>query len=222
MANALKKRGQDSPLDRRQRQVRRHRWDVVEAALDLFDEKGCQAAGMQEIARRAEFGVGTVYRLFPGGKQEILAEVRERVVLEMEKALASEAPPADPVEKVRYFIRIYTKVFAARPREMAAHLTAEVGEPHRCLQLEYGLEPEQIARIQPLLTVFREGMAQGVASGQLRDLPPAKAARSLEFLLGSSLLGWQEDRDQGRNPESLERTVGFVEELFFHGINQAS
>ena len=50
---------------------------MLDAARAVFAEKGYEQATLEEIAERAEFGKGTLYNYFEGGKQEILYAVIE-------------------------------------------------------------------------------------------------------------------------------------------------
>lgn len=61
-----------SPLSRRERERRRRRQEILHAAQAVFAEKGYTHATLDEIAQRAEFGKGTLYNYFEGGKEDIL------------------------------------------------------------------------------------------------------------------------------------------------------
>jgi len=52
---------------------------MLEAAQSVFAEKGYARATLDEIAERAEFGKGTLYNYFEGGKEEILYAVFETI-----------------------------------------------------------------------------------------------------------------------------------------------
>ena len=54
----------EKALTRRERERQRHRKEILEAATELFIEKGYIGTTMQDIAERAEFAVGTLYRFF--------------------------------------------------------------------------------------------------------------------------------------------------------------
>jgi AcrR family transcriptional regulator len=76
--------------------ARRNRAAIVKAARKVFSDKG-QDAQMDDIARRAKVGVGTVYRHFPT-KEALLEElVREsfRELAEMWTAALDEPDPWD-------------------------------------------------------------------------------------------------------------------------------
>ena len=59
-------------LSRRERERRNRRRAMLKAAQAVFAEKGFSRATLDEIAHRAEFGKGTLYNYFEGGKEEIL------------------------------------------------------------------------------------------------------------------------------------------------------
>ncbi len=65
------------PLSRRDRERQARRQAMLDAARAVFAEKGYEQATLDEIADRAEFGKGTLYNYFEGGKQEILYAVMD-------------------------------------------------------------------------------------------------------------------------------------------------
>ncbi|PSQ74919.1 MAG: hypothetical protein BRD36_01045 [Bacteroidetes bacterium QH_7_64_110] len=50
----------DTTLSRREREQRRRRRIMLQAAQSVFAEKGYEQATLEEIAKRAEFGKGTL------------------------------------------------------------------------------------------------------------------------------------------------------------------
>ena len=68
----------DAPVpSRRERERLARREAMLSAARALFAEKGYEQARLEEIAERAEFGKGTLYNYFEGGKQELLFAIFE-------------------------------------------------------------------------------------------------------------------------------------------------
>ncbi|HAO20045.1 MAG TPA: TetR/AcrR family transcriptional regulator, partial [Desulfobacteraceae bacterium] len=51
---------QEEELPRREREKLRQRREMLDAALKLFSEKGFHNVSMHEIARNAEFAIGTL------------------------------------------------------------------------------------------------------------------------------------------------------------------
>jgi TetR/AcrR family transcriptional regulator, repressor of fatR-cypB operon len=65
----------ETSLTRRERERVFRRQEMLKAAQAVFAEKGYQNATLDEIAQRAEYGKGTLYNYFEGGKEEILFAV---------------------------------------------------------------------------------------------------------------------------------------------------
>lgn len=77
----------------------RNREQLLEAAKRLFNAAGSDAS-LEEIARRAGVGIGTLYRHFPT-REALLAAVYRRGVEQLSAAadtLLDERPPADALE----------------------------------------------------------------------------------------------------------------------------
>lgn len=60
---------------------------TIEAAFDLFVQRGFADVGTREIAKASRLANGSVYHEFPGGKAEIAAEVYSRIVAELVQAV---------------------------------------------------------------------------------------------------------------------------------------
>ena len=67
-------------LPRREREKLRQRDELLAAALELFSEKGYHNVSMHEIAQRAEFAVGTVYKFFKNKEDLYKALITGKVV----------------------------------------------------------------------------------------------------------------------------------------------
>lgn len=125
----------DPPVDKQLRaDARRNRARVLEAADAVFAEAGLHA-GIEEIARRAGVGVGTVCRNFPT-KEDLVAEVLtvrgEALVSQARSALAA----ADPATAFEGFM-IAAAGSAARYRALAEEMAARGDLPAR-----HGLKEE--------------------------------------------------------------------------------
>lgn len=70
---------------------------VLEAALDLFVERGFHGAPTSLIAQRAGVGVGTIYRYFPS-KEELIHCVYSEVHLRFHKRLSERLEDGAPLK----------------------------------------------------------------------------------------------------------------------------
>ena len=68
----------DQKLPRREREKLRQRREMLAAALDLFSQKGYHNVSMQEIAEKAEFAIGTLYKFFQSKEDLYKTMVLER------------------------------------------------------------------------------------------------------------------------------------------------
>lgn len=85
--------------------ARRNRERVLEAARDVFADHGHEAQ-MDEIARRAKVGVGTVYRHFPTKEAltvALVADSFQRIAEQCEAALAKDGDPWEAFTGVLWF-----------------------------------------------------------------------------------------------------------------------
>jgi AcrR family transcriptional regulator len=91
--------------------ARRNRERIVEAARAAFAEQGPEAQ-IDDIARRADVGVGTVYRHFPT-KDALMGElIRLKLTAIRDRARRWRAAGGDPGEAFRGFLREQAEVIA--------------------------------------------------------------------------------------------------------------
>jgi len=99
---------------------------LVDAATAVFAERGADDVSLEEIARRAGVGIGTLYRHFPV-RQALLEAVYKDQVDGLEvlagKLLASESPGAALGEWMRAFV-----AFGRTKRSLSSALVATIGK----------------------------------------------------------------------------------------------
>jgi AcrR family transcriptional regulator len=100
--------------------ARRNRQLLLAAALDAFAEHGADDASLDEIARRAGVGIGTLYRHFPTRRALLEAVYRDQVedICAGARDLAAAAPP---VEALHQWLRALM-TFGATKRNLAGSL----------------------------------------------------------------------------------------------------
>jgi AcrR family transcriptional regulator len=154
---------------------------MLDAAQAVFAEKGYADATLDEIADRAEFGKGTLYNYFEGGKEDLLFAVFEDVVGEMEDLIHTvfrDGLEGDRslreafhtfVERHFELIRDRQNLFLILVRE--AHLMAFSEDPDKV----------QFFRTQQrrLLDALIPALEQAMESGEVRSLPPSSVANLL-------------------------------------------
>jgi AcrR family transcriptional regulator len=91
------------PLRERQKRERRRR--IVEAARELFREKGYEAATTREIAARAEVGAGTLFAYASDKRKLLLLVFREQLRELTDRSFAALPPHLPVLEQLIFVLR---------------------------------------------------------------------------------------------------------------------
>src|SRR4029453_15963800 len=79
---------------------------ILDAALEVFGERGLAGARLDDIARRAGVSKGTIYLYFPN-KEELFREVVRAIVIDRLRQAAAEAGEGDPVDELKRYLRAH-------------------------------------------------------------------------------------------------------------------
>ena len=162
------------PAKRKQSSTRRPRSDaqrnrerILEVAREAFSRAGAHAS-LDDIARTAGVGPGTLYRHFPT-REELLAAVYHS---EMEKLAAAEqrfAAELPPVEALRAWLLLFID-YIGKKQLIAPALNALLGDPKKVFEASY-------ARIWDAIRAL---VKRSVDNGDIRkDLDPIDLLRAL-------------------------------------------
>ncbi len=163
---------QEKTLSRRERERLRRRRLMLDAAQAVFAEKGYTDATLEEIAERAEFGKGTLYNYFEGGKEEILLAIFDEIhdgIYERVQRFAEEARERSLHEAYRRFICRAFDFFLER-RDLFIVL---LKESHRLI---FGDDAERAAHFHAqqdrVVNALEPALERAAARGEIRPLPP--------------------------------------------------
>lgn len=147
--------------------------ELLDAAFELFVERGFAATRIDDIAARAGVSKGTVYLYFPSKQAVFEALVRQAVLPNVERLIGETAQPGLPVLEIL-------------PRLLRAILQTVAGSSlmqfPRLIIAESPQFPElaQFWRetvIDRMLGVVCGLIERGIAAGEIRPVDPADAAR---------------------------------------------
>ncbi len=174
--------GRTKPAPRKPRtDAQRNRERILEVAKEAFTRFGADAS-LDDIAKQAGVGAGTLYRHFPTRDDLIEAVYRT----EVEKLAAAErkfAANLSPVDALRAWMLLFVDHIAAK-QIIAPALNSVVGGPSRLYEGSHGLIRGAIEAL----------VKRAIRSGDIRkDLDPFDLLRAL---IGVSHVasgpGWQQ------------------------------
>jgi AcrR family transcriptional regulator len=147
--------------------AQRNRERILEVAKQVFTRRGAEAS-MDEIARRARIGPGTLYRHFPT-RDDLLAAVYISEVEKLAEAQRQFSAELAPLEALRAWMLVFVDYLSAK-KIIAPALNAMAGGPSRVY--------EQSTR---LMEDAANALARcAVASGDLRpDVDPMDMLRAI-------------------------------------------
>lgn len=187
---------------------------ILQAAKDIFKEKGFHAATTAEIAKKAQVAEGTIFRHFNTKKELLFSLLEPLAPLEIGKFLhgitESENRQAlrDFLEKHFFFVKENLDLFKILLYESQFHPELR----------EQFIEKVVLKTIKPL----EEHFAEGAAQGEYRNVDPAIAARAFLGML-TVFVVWQDILQADTYKEFNENEV--IEEvldIYLNGIKPTS
>jgi AcrR family transcriptional regulator len=191
----------------------KRRAEILEAALELFAERGYHATGVADIASRLRMSHGTFYRYFDS-KRDILDVVVDGLVVRISQAVAG----ADGLGTANTL-----EGYREQVRRIAEALVAIVHEDPRIPQIllfeATGIDQELTSRIlreiDGLRALTAAYLQHGVDAGFLRaDLDVGETGRALNGIVYAGAL----DAIRSRDPDRARPYVAAALRLMFDGI----
>jgi AcrR family transcriptional regulator len=187
--SAAKKTGRKPRAD-----AQRNRARILEVAKQAFTRRGAEAS-MDEIAKRAKIGPGTLYRHFPT-RDDLLAAVYMSEVEKLAEAQRKFSAELPPVEALRAWMLVFIDYIAAK-KIIAPALNAMAGGPSRVFQQTNRLMEEAAHALASRAVASRDlrpdvdpmdmlRALYGVSSAGSTDDWPAKARRFVDILIHGS------------------------------------
>ncbi|MGZ9221957.1 MAG: TetR/AcrR family transcriptional regulator [Anaerolineales bacterium] len=182
------------------------REDILEAAAQVFRQKGFHGASMQDIAKAVSLQKASLYH-HVSSKQEILLALLDRaleMLLERISAIRNQDVPAD--EKLRQMVRAYLQILAENT-DLSSVLLFE----HR------SLERKQHARHVPnrdkFEALWRAALEEGVAAKLFKCDDPALTTRAILGIMNWTITWY---RPQG--PLKIDEIADHYSNLLLNGL----
>ena len=197
---------------RKEREKLMQQREMLAAALDLFSQKGYGNVSMQEIAEKAEFAIGTLYKFFRGKEdlyRALVLELADEFESGVEKAFASSD---DEVEQLRGYLKFKGDVFRTNIAMIRIYFSEVLGSCHNVLA---GLDKEMRSRhektLRDLAGIFEKGMRRGRFRKVAEPYHLAVAMEGMTFAFLRLLLDHPGDCSAMDDPDTIMN-------IFFKGL----
>jgi len=180
--------------------------DILDAAAQVFRQKGFHGASMSAIAEAVNLQKASLYHHVTS-KQEILLELLERalgMLTDHIAGIATQPIPAD--QKLRLMIRAYLSALADN-----ADLTAVLLFEHRSLDKKS--HARHVPQRDKFEKLWRDTVDEGVATGIFACPDSGVAVRALMGVMNWTLTWY---RPEGN--KSIEKIADEYADLMFHGL----
>jgi len=202
-----------NPLPRKARDKLLRRTDILNAATRVFAEKGYHKATMSDIARQAEYAVGTIYLYFKDKQALYLALTDEKVDELIRRIKERIASANGALEKIKALIEGEFAYFE------------ENEDFFRIYFSEGGLDgwaikdkpsPATVEKIMKFLDYISSIIKLGQAENVIRkELDPKRTAHLLGSMIKSVIIPWLKDKPSKK--ESLKGLSSFILDAFLNG-----
>ena len=168
--------------ERKQRSdAQQNRERILMVAKDAFAKSGANAS-LDDIAKQAGVGPGTLYRHFPSRK-DLLKAVYQAAAEKLATAAMEFAETLPPIDAVRAWMMLFVDYLADK-QIIAPALNALVDDPHKLYEASYGQIWEAV----------RSLVKRAVKSGDIRE--DLDAIDLLRALVGIASVGASPDWQQ--------------------------
>ena len=198
----------DKRLSRREKERLRQRQEMLAAALELFSEKGYHNVSMHEIAEKAEFAIGTLYKFFRNKEdlyKSLIVEQAER----FHKALTKAIEEADnEIQKLRNYVKAKREVFAANISVIRLYFAETRGAS---FNIKAGLDKEIRKRYDRFMHTLASVFESGIKRKLFRKIAePYHLAIALDGICNAFLLLWLEAPEDHPFPENPDVILNFL------------
>ncbi|MGE5310467.1 MAG: TetR/AcrR family transcriptional regulator [Nitrospirota bacterium] len=203
---------QTEKLPRREREKLRQRQEMLAAAFDLFSQKGYHNVSMHEIAGKAEFAIGTLYKFFENKEDLYKALVLEQCDQFEDAVARAIEKPGEEVEKLRNYIRTKGERFRGNLPFVRLFLAESRGAS---FNIKAGLDEELRKRYYSFLERLALVFASGIKNKRFKNITdPYHLAVALDSVVDAFLLLWLDAPERHPFPEDPDTIL----DIFLKGL----
>jgi TetR/AcrR family transcriptional regulator len=203
---------ENEKLPRREREKLRQRQEMLAAALDLFSEKGYHNVSVHQVAEKAEFAIGTLYKFFQNKEDLYKALVLEQCDKFHDVLVRAIENADDEVERLRNFVRSKGELFRSNLPFIRLYLAESRGAS---FNIKAGLDEEVRKGYYDLLERLASIFQSGIENKRFKNIGgPYYLAVALDSAVNAFHLLWLESPERHPYPEDPDTILN----IFFKGL----
>jgi AcrR family transcriptional regulator len=195
-------------FSRREREKLRQRQEVLDVALHLFSEKGYHSVSMHEIAKEAEFAIGTLYKFFRNKEdlyKALIMQLSDRFHGALTEVIESDT---QEIEKLREYLRVKAELFRDNVAAIRLYFAQTPGASYNPMA---GVEREIRERRGNILLSLASIFEQGMNRKRFRRVAaPLHLAIALDSMATAFLFHWLEDPQRHPYPEEPDTILNIL------------
>jgi len=199
---------------RREREKLRHRNEILGAAEAIFADKGFHRCTMEEVAKKAEFSVGTIYNLFSSKDLLYRCLIEQRCCELRDQVKTTLDIVNDPLQQIKAYIDLKIKLCYQYVNFVTLYTRERLGDRFS----NHVIWRETVAPIYKdalgqITNAFRAGIEQGTFRP---ELDPADLTIALEGLTDGFMYEWLTSAEDFSFINKQEA----ITQIFFDGVCQ--
>lgn len=200
-------------ISRKERDKQLRRADILKAAEYVFSSKGYYEATIQDIAREAQYGTGTVYLYFRDKNALYFSLLEEKMKSLAETVHGKVSEIKDARKKLELFIQESLAYFEENQGFFRIYMREK-----NSIQFIVGKQAMESFNSMKYITDYLEDLIkmaqkQGVIR---RDYGSSVVADILASIMGSLVLNWT--HQSSRNASDLKGKSSFICNVFLSGV----
>jgi AcrR family transcriptional regulator len=184
---------------------------MLGAALELFSEKGFHNVSMHEIAKRAEFAIGTLYKFFKNKEDLYKALMMEKAEEHHRVLMGVLYEENDVLTVIEDYIVTKARLFADNLAIVRLYFAETRGAS---FNIKAGLDQDIRKLYDKFITRLASVFETGIRKKVFRKMDPYYMAVALEGLTNAFLFCWLEDPEQ----HPYVANVPVIRDMFLKGV----
>jgi AcrR family transcriptional regulator len=196
---------------RREREKLRQRQEMLAVALNLFSKKGYHNVSMHEVAERAEFAIGTLYKFFRS-KEDLYKALIMEMAAEYHNALSGVlSRQGDVLTILNDYITVKMGIFDGNLATLRLYFAETRGAS---FNIKAGLDKDIRKLYDKLVRQLALTLKKGIRENVLCKKDPYYMALALEGITNAFLFYGLEYPDR----YSCDANVSLIRDMFFKGV----